>query len=228
MNAALVGAFLPYVSLSASISRLTRPLSREERDLMSPDQILDELKAGNERFRSGRMAGIDYRQQQLASAGGQYPAAVILGCVDSRGPAEIIFDVGIGDIFNTRVAGNVVNDEVLGSLEFACFVAGAKAIVVFGHTGCGAVKGAIDDVEVGHLTGLLTRIKPAIAATTFSGERSSRNAAFVDAVARTNVRLGIDDIRRRSSILAGLEQKGTIRIAGAMYDIATGVVSFST
>jgi carbonic anhydrase len=226
MSAALAGTLLPPVSLAAQFIRLTHPLSRDQRDRMSPDQILDELKAGNERFRSGRMAGIDYRRQQLASAEGQYPAAVVLGCVDSRGPAEIIFDVGIGDIFNARMAGNVVTDDLLGSLEFACAVAGAKAIVLFGHTACGAIKGAIDDVDVGHLTGLLARIKPAIAATTFSGERSSRNAAFVDAVARTNVRLGIEDIRRRSSILAGLEQNGTIRMAAAMYDLATGFVHF--
>jgi carbonic anhydrase len=226
MGAALVGPFLPSLSLSAHISRLTHPLSREQRDGMSPDQILDELKAGNERFRSGRMAGIDYRQQQLASAGGQYPAAVMLGCVDSRGPAEIIFDVGIGDIFNARIAGNVVTDDLLGSLEFACNVAGAKVIVLFGHTACGAVKGAIDDVDMGHLTGLLARIRPAIAATTFNGERSSKNATFVDAVARTNVHLGIEDIRRRSSILTRLEEKGTIKMTGAMYDLATGVVTF--
>jgi len=214
------------VSLTAPINRLTQPLSKDDRDRMSPDQILDELKAGNERFRSGQMAGIDYRQQQLASAAGQYPAAVILGCVDSRGPAEIIFDVGIGDIFNARVAGNVVSDDLLGSLEFACAAAGAKAIVLLGHTACGAIKGAIDNVELGHLSGLLARISPAIAATTFDGERSSRNPAFVDAVARTNVRLGIEEIRRRSSILADLEHKKTIRITGAMYDLATGAVRF--
>src|SRR5262245_8410693 len=227
LGAALAsGAFLSPASLSAQLSRLTRPLSKEQRNQMAPAQILDELRLGNERFRSGRMAGIDYRQQQLASAGGQYPAAVLLGCVDSRGPAEIIFDVGIGDIFNARVAGNVVSDDLLGSLEFACAVAGAKAIVLFGHTACGAVKGAIDNVELGHLSGLLAQIRPAVAATPFDGDRSSRNAAFVDAVARTNVHLGIEGIRRRSSILTGLEQKGTITIVGAMYDLATGVVDF--
>jgi len=225
LSAALVSAFLPRVSLTAPINRLTQPLSKDDRDRMSPDQILDELKAGNERFRSGQMAGIDYRQQQLASAAGQYPAAVILGCVDSRGPAEIIFDVGIGDIFNARVAGNVVSDDLLGSLEFACAAAGAKAIVLLGHTACGAIKSAIDEVELGHLSGLLARISPAIAATTFSGERSSKDPAFVDAVAQTNVRLGLEEIRR-SSILAELEHKKTIRITGAMYDLAMGVVRF--
>jgi carbonic anhydrase len=226
LSAALIGTFLPRVSLTAPINRLTKPLSKDDRDRMSPEQILDELKAGNERFRSGQMAGIDYRQQQLASAAGQYPAAVILGCVDSRGPAEIIFDVGIGDIFNARVAGNVISDDLLGSLEFACAAAGAKAIVLLGHTACGAIKGAIDKVELGHLNRVLARISPAIAATTFSGERSSKNPAFVDAVAQTNVRLGIEEIRQRSSILAELEHTKAIRIAGAMYDLATGAVRF--
>ena len=175
---------------------------------------------------AGKMLPHDYVSQQRTSAAGQYPAAVVLGCVDSRAPAEVLFDVGICDTFNARIAGNVVNDDLLGSMEFACAVAGAKAVVVFGHTACGAVKGAIDDVEMGNLTGLLARIKPAITATTFSGEKSSRNAAYVDAVAHTNVALTLDNIRRRSPLLADLEKKGSIRIAGAMYDLATGNVEF--
>ena len=206
---------------------LAHTLSKEERDRMSPRDVLEELKRGNERFRSGRMLVRDYRRQQLAGAHGQYPAAVILGCIDSRGPAEIIFDAGIGDIFNARIAGNIPTDDLLGSLEFACAVAGAKLVLLFGHTACGAVKGAIDDVELGHLTAVLARIRPAVEATSFHGERSSKSAAFVDAVARTNVRLGIEDIRRRSPILADLENKGSIQIAGAMYDIANGVAEFS-
>ena len=120
------------------------------------------MKKGNERFRTGNMASRDYRDQQRTSAAGQFPAAVVLGCIDSRAPAEIIFDAGIGDTFNARIAGNVVNDDLLGSLEFACAVAGAKVILLFGHTACGAIKGAIDDVEMGNLTGLLARVKPAI------------------------------------------------------------------
>jgi carbonic anhydrase len=193
---------------------------------MTPAQVIDELKKGNERFRSGKMLPHDYRDQQRSSAAGQFPAAVVLGCVDSRAPAEVIFDTGIGDTFNARIAGNVINDDLLGSMEFACAVAGAKVVLLFGHTACGAVKGAIDDVEMGNLTGLLARIKPAISATTFSGDKSSKNAAYVDAVARTNVRLGIENVRRRSPILEGLEKKGTIQIAGAMYDLATGKVEF--
>ena len=221
----LAGAF-PSVAWLSTQPPLARVLSKEQRDRMSPAEVLDELKKGNERFRSGRMLVRDYRKQQLATAAGQYPAAAMLGCIDSRGPAEIIFDAGIGDLFNARIAGNIVTDDLLGSLEFACAVAGAKVVVLFGHTACGAIKGAIDDVEMGNLTGLLNRIKPAIAATTFNGDRSSKNAAFVDAVARTNVRLGVEDIRKRSPILADLERKGTIQITGAMYDLATGAVDF--
>jgi carbonic anhydrase len=168
----------------------------------------------------------NYLDQQRSSAAGQYPAAMVLGCIDSRAPAEVLFDAGIGDTFNGRVAGNVVNDDLIGSMEFACAVAGAKVVLVLGHTACGAVKGAIDDVEMGNLTGLLARIKPAMSATTFSGEKSSKNAAYVDAVARTNVRLGIENIRRRSPILADLEKKETIQITGGMYDVATGAVEF--
>jgi carbonic anhydrase len=172
------------------------------------------------------MVSRDYRDQQRTSAAGQYPAAVVLGCIDSRAPAELIFDAGIGDTFNARIAGNVVNDDLIGSLEFACAVAGARVILLFGHTACGAIKGAIDDVEMGNLTGLLARVKPAISATAFDGERSSKSAAYVDAVARTNVVLGLDGIRRRSPILADLEKKGAIQIVGAMYDLTAGNVEF--
>ena len=204
----------------------TAALTKQERDRMTPAQVLDELKKGNARFLAGKMALRDYRDQQRTSASGQYPTTVVLGCIDSRAPAELIFDAGIGDTFNARIAGNVVNDDLLGSLEFACAVAGAKVLLLLGHTACGAIKGAIDDVEMGNLTGLLARVKPAITATTFAGEKTSKNAAYVDAVAQTNVRLGLDNIRRRSPILADLEKKSTIQIVGAMYDLATGTVQF--
>ena len=184
------------------------------------------MRQGNQRFQSGQLRQRNYRDQQRSSAAGQYPAAVVLGCIDSRAPAELIFDAGIGDTFNARVAGNVINDDLLGSLEFACSVAGAKVILVLGHTACGAIKGAIDDVELGNLTGLLARVKPAITSTNYAGERSSGNAAYIDAVARRNVVLGLETIRRRSPILEGLEAKKTITIGGAIYDVATGVVEF--
>jgi len=201
-------------------------LTKEQRDRMTPPQVIEELKKGNERFRTGKMASRDYLAEKRSSAAGQYPAAVILGCVDSRVPAEIVFDAGIGDTFNGRVAGNVVNDDLLGSMEFACAVSGAKLVLVLGHTACGAIKGAIDDVVLGNLTGLLARIKPAIPETKFEGQKSSKNAAYVDAVARTNVSLARENIRRRSPVLADLEKKGSIQITGAMYDLATGVVEF--
>jgi carbonic anhydrase len=214
---------LSLVQLSASRGG---SLTKEQRDAMTPAQIIDELKKGNERFRTGKMTSRDYLAEKRASAAGQYPAAVVLGCLDSRVPAEIVFDTGIGEIFVGRVAGNVVNDDMLGSMEFACGVSGAKVVLVLGHTACGAVKGAIDDVVLGNLTGLLARIKPAILATKFDGEKSSKNALYVDAVARTNVMLGLGEIRRRSPTLEDLEKKGTIKITGAMYDLSTGLVDF--
>jgi carbonic anhydrase len=209
------------MQLAASLSR---SLTKAERDSLTPLQVLDELKKGNERFRTGKMVARDYRAEKRSSAAGQYPAAVVLGCVDSRVPAEIVFDAGIGDIFTGRVAGNVVNDDMLGSMEFGCAASGAKLVLVLGHTACGAVKGAIDDVVLGNLTGLLARIKPAMTGTKFEGERSSKNATYVDAVARTNVVLSVAEIRRRSPVLETLEQKGAIKIVGAMYDVANGVV----
>jgi carbonic anhydrase len=228
LGTALTLAGASSLALDAQDQNRTTTLTKEQRDSMSPDQVLEELRRGNERFRTGQMIARDYRAQQRSTAEGQFPMAAILGCVDSRVPAEIIFDAGIGDTFTARIAGNIVDDDLLGSLEFACAVAGAKLVVLLGHTACGAVKGAIDDVEMGNLTGLLARIKPAITATaTFHGEKSSKNPAYVDTVARSNVRLGIENIRRRSPILDDLEQKGTIRILGATYDLATGAVQFT-
>ena len=225
----VIGAFA-FSSVVRFPSQLGTPgsgsLTKEQRDRMTPAQVIEKLKKGNERFRTGKMAPRDYLAEKRSSAAGQYPAAIILGCVDSRVPAEIIFDAGIGDTFNGRVAGNVVNDDQLGSMEFACAVSGSKLVLVLGHTACGAIKGAIDDVVLGNLTGLLARIKPAIPGTKFEGEKSSKNPVYVDAVARTNVTLALESIRRRSPVLADLEKKGSIQIAGAMYDLATGVVDF--
>jgi carbonic anhydrase len=203
-------------------------LTKEQRDRLTPDRIIELMKEGNERFRTGKMQSHDYLAQKRASAAGQYPAAVVLSCIDSRAPAEIILDAGIGDTFNARVAGNIINDDLLGSLEFACALAGAKVVLVMGHTACGAIKGAIDSAKLGNLTGLLDKIKPAIDATQFSGERSSKNSAFVDAVAATNVRQTIDEMRRRSEILAGLEKDGKIKIVGSMYQLVGGKVEFYT
>jgi carbonic anhydrase len=224
MSACAIASVTP--ALAQTGARRSGSLTKEQRDRLTPGQVLDEMKNGNERFRTGKMVPRDYRDQQRTSAAGQFPAAVVLGCIDSRAPAELVFDAGIGDTFNARIAGNVVNDDLLGSIEFACAVAGAKVLLLFGHTACGAIKGAIDDVEMGNLTGLLARVKPAISATQFVGEKSSKNLAYVDAVARTNVLLGLDNIRRRSPILGDLEKKGTIQIVGGMYDLTTGMVDF--
>jgi carbonic anhydrase len=184
------------------------------------------MKQGNERFRKGDRLNRNYLAEQKASATEQHPAAVILSCIDSRAPAEVIMDLGIGDVFNSRVAGNISNDDILGSMEFACKVAGAKVVLVMGHTSCGAIKGAIDGVKLGNLTGLLAKIRPAVEATTFAGEHSSKDPAFVDAVAKRNVELTMVAIRERSSILRDLESMKTIQIAGAMYNLETAIVEF--
>jgi carbonic anhydrase len=197
---------LPGLSFAAA-------LSKDERDKLTPAQIIDSLKQGNQRFRDGKMHPHDYLEQKRTSAAGQYPAAAILSCIDSRAPAEIIFDMGIGDAFNARIAGNIVNEDLLGSLEFACALAGAKVILVMGHTACGAIKGAIDNAKLGNLTNLLDTIKPAVAATQY-------------AVAKTNVRLTMEAIRRRSDVLAGLEKDGKVTVAGAMYYLVGGRVEF--
>ena len=204
----------------------TDALSKEERDKLTPDQVIELLKRGNQRFRSGTTEPHDYLAQKRTSADGQYPAAAILGCIDSRAPAEILFDGRIGDAFNARIAGNIVNDDLLGSLEFACAVAGAKLVVVLGHTACGAIKGAIDNARLGHLTGLLNEIKPAVDATPYEGDRTGSNQEFVDRVAQTNVRLTVAAIRTRSDTLAGLERDGKIKIVGWMYNLVGGRVEF--
>lgn len=201
-------------------------LTKAQRDQMSPDQIIAAAKRGNERFRSGVRKNRNYLNEQKASASGQYPAAVLLSCIDSRAPAEVIMDLGLGDIFNCRIAGNIANPDILGSMEFACKLAGAKVVLVMGHTACGAIKGAIDNVKLGNLTGLLDKIQPAVQATSFSGERSSKNYAFVDAVARTNVQMTVDNIRKNSAVLTELERGGTIKITGAMYNLDTGALEF--
>jgi carbonic anhydrase len=219
--AALVGAS-PWTSAA-----LADPQTKEQRDKMTPEEILEEMKLGNARFRKGETKR-NFLAEQKASAKGQFPAAVILGCIDSRAPAEIIMDLAIGNVFNSRIAGNIANEDILGSMEFACKVAGAKVVLVMGHTACGAIMGAIDNVELGNLTALLAKIRPAVKATAFDGERTSKNAAFVDAVARKNVELTMAQIPEKSPVLRELQAKRTIKIAGAMYNLETGVVEFFT
>ena len=163
-----------------------------------------------------------------ATAQGQYPAAIVFSCVDSRAPAELILEFGIGYIFSGRVAGNVADEDILGSMEFACKVAGSKVMLVMGHTACGAIKGAIDGVQLGNLTALLAKIRPAIEATQDKGERTAKNYAFVNPVARQNVLMTIANIQERSSVLRDLESNGSIKVAGSMYNLETGIVEFLT
>lgn len=194
---------------------------------MTPQSALDALLDGNRRFVEGKPARRDSKDQIARTSGGQWPFAAILSCIDSRVPAELVFDQGIGDMFSARVAGNVVNPDILGSLEFACKVAGAKLVLVLGHTSCGAVKGACDGVELGNLSGLLARVGPAIEAVTEPGEaeqRNSSNAGFVQDVAEHNVRVALRDLAEQSAVLGEMLAAGEIAVAGAMYDVATGEV----
>jgi carbonic anhydrase len=200
-------------------------LTRAERDALSPEEVLGRLREGNRRFAAGRRLDRDLVYERHATAPGQYPMAAVLSCIDSRSPAELIFDAGLGDLFTARVAGNALNPDLAGSLEFACHVAGARAVVVVGHTSCGAVKGAIDDVQLGNLTGLLARIQPAVRAVTgVPGPRTSANAAFVDAVAARHVVLTVDEIRRTSPLLRQMESERKIALAGAMHALDSGRV----
>ena len=185
---------------------------------MTPEKALGMLKEGNQRFMKRTKDQRDLHEQIFVTSFGQYPFGVVLGCVDSRVPLELVFDLGIGDIFGIRIAGNFVNEDILGSMEFACKVVGSKHILVLGHTSCGAVKGAYDAVEMGNLTGLVNKIKPAVEA--------AGPDADLDQIAKKNVELTIEQIYQRSPILKELTEKGEIGISGGMYDVSTGEVTF--
>ena len=206
---------------------LTAPLTAETQAALTPMEVLQLLKDGNERFVSGTAIERNYLAQVRATAGGQYPMASILGCIDSRVPHEIIFDKGVGDIFSARVAGNFVNTDILGSLEFATAAAGSKVGGVLGHTECGAVKGACDGVELGNLTSTLANIAPAIyAVDDIEGERTSANKDYVQAVAHQNVEMTVRNMVERSPVMHGLVEQGKLIVIGAMHDVATGEVVF--
>ena len=201
--------------------------TQEEQKALSPDTVIQRLKAGNKRFVENNVTARDHSKMVRATAGGQYPKSVVLSCLDSRIPVEDVFDKGIGDMFVARNAGNIVNEDLLGSMEYACKVSGAKLILVMGHSGCGAVKSAIDDVKMGNITAMLAKIKPAVALTeNFNGERNSKNGPFTDEVGKNNVLNTIETIKQRSQILKEMLDKGEIKIAGAFYDIKSGVVTF--
>lgn len=202
-------------------------MSKEAQTEATPDSVLKELMAGNERYVKGELTKQDFKAQRDVTVSGQYPKAVVLACIDSRVPVETVFDQGIGDIFVGRVAGNVENVDQLGSMEFATKLAGSKVVMVLGHTNCGAVKGACDGAELGNLTELLRKIKPAVEAVEGHEKegRNSKNKKFVNEVVEKNVNLTVSDIRDRSKVLADLEKEGKIKIVGAMYDLHTGKVT---
>jgi carbonic anhydrase len=201
-------------------------LTKEERDALSPDDVLKSFELGNVRFINSDLTARDHSAQVREAAIGQFPKAFVLSCVDSRVPVEDVFDRGIGDIFVGRVAGNFVNEDLLGSMEFACKVAGAKLILVLGHEYCGAVKAAIDDVELGNITAMVSNIRPAVEQVAYEGDRSSGNEEFVHMVCESNVRRTIEQIRLNSPILQEMEENGQIKIVGAIYDMEVGVVEF--
>ena len=202
-------------------------LTQEQQDQLTPDEVIQMLKDGNRNFVTDTLTSRDHSMQVRAATNGQYPIAIILSCVDSRVPVEDIFDRGIGDIFVARVAGNFANTDILGSMEYACKVSGSKLVLVLGHEYCGAIKSAIDGVELGNITPMLENIKPAIEHFTgYTGDRTSNNDDYVHLVSEQNVRMTIEYIRKNSMILNGMEQNGEIKIVGAMYDMDSAVVSF--
>ncbi|MEN8858484.1 MAG: carbonic anhydrase family protein [Flavobacteriaceae bacterium] len=203
--------------------------TQETQAAITPDAAIDLLKEGNQRFQTNKEVNRNLLEQVAETSTGQYPFATILHCVDSRVSAELVFDQGIGDIFSIRIAGNFVNEDILGSMEFTCKLAGTKVIVVLGHTACGAVKGACDDARLGNLTTLLSKLKPAVEAVSEPSDanlRNSKNIDFVNNVAEKNVYMTINNIRMKSPVLQEMEEYGDIKIVGAMYDIKDGSVTF--
>jgi carbonic anhydrase len=202
-------------------------LTKEIQSSITPEDALKRLKEGNERFVANRKAERDLLQQVAETGEGQYPFAIVLGCVDSRVPPEVIFDQGIGDIFSARIAGNFVNEDILGSMEFATKVAGARLILVLGHTQCGAIMGAVDDAQLGNLTGMLAKLMPAVDASLPPDKsRSSSDAELVQAVTVKNVELTLEAIRAKSPVLKEMLDAGEIQLVGGVYDVKTGKVTF--
>ena len=221
----IAGSFI--ISTTANAGGGSNALTREQQAAITPAKALSMLKQGNQRFVSGDMTDIDYVAQVKQTSAGQFPFASIVSCLDSRIPPAIVFDRGIGDLFVARVAGNFVNDDILGSLEFAAKLAGSKIIVVMGHTECGAVKGACDGAQLGLLTATLANINPAVQAKAGNySPANSSNDKFVDAVAEENVRLNMKKLRDRSVVLREMIDKGEIALVGAMYGIDTGEIKF--
>lgn len=214
----------PTVPIKAEPYAPGKTLTRGVQAGITPDSAIAILKEGNARFAAGKTLRRDYKSQVSQTALGQYPFASFVACIDSRSTPEQVFDLGVGDAFSTRVAGNIVNEDILGSLEYASKVAGSRLVVVLGHTNCGAIKGACDDVKMGNLTALLDKFKPVVLATQTEGERTSKNNQFVRDVTDLNVKQTVEAIRTRSPILREMEEQGKIRIVGALYDTSSGKV----
>ncbi len=208
-------------------ANIGRVMTQADQAALTPDQVLASLKQGNQRFLSGDITSRDHSAEVRSAASGQFPKAIVLSCVDSRIPVEDVFDRGIGDIFVARVAGNFENTDILGSMEFATLVSGAKLVLVMGHSDCGAVKAAIDGVELGNITAMLENIQPAIdSLASYPGDKSSSNPEFVHMVTQRNIEISIADIRMRSAVISDLEKEGQVKIVGALYDMATGEIAF--
>ncbi len=204
-----------------------KPHTKETQASLTPEMAFQILKEGNERFTNNLKVNRNLLQQLNETSKEQYPFAVILSCIDSRTSAELIFDQGFGDLFSIRIAGNIVNEDILGSMEFACKIAGAKIVVVLGHSGCGAIKGACDDIKLGNLTTLIGKLKPAMAHVQEpTANRNSKNLEFVEKVAAANVCLTIANIKHRSEILREMQDNNEIAIVGGMYEIQTGSIKF--
>ena len=203
--------------------------TKQTQEAMSPDAALQALKDGNNRFITSTQVSRDLMQQVAETSTGQYPFATVLHCIDSRVSAELVFDQGIGDLFSIRIAGNFVNEDILGSMEFATKLAGTKVVVILGHTACGAVKGACDHAKLGNLTGMLEKIAPAVSQVKDPADaslRTSSNIDFVNRVAVKNVHMAIDNLRAMSPVLKEMEAAGEIKVVGAMYHIENGQVDF--
>ena len=203
--------------------------TKETQESMTPNKAINFLKEGNQRFQNNLKANRNLLEQVNDTSDGQFPFATILSCIDSRVSAELVFDQGLGDIFSVRIAGNFVNEDILGSMEFGCKLAGTKLVVVLGHTACGAIKGACDHARLGNLTALINKIEPAVEAVTEPKDESLRNSSnidFVNEVAEKNVLMTIDNIRSSSPVLAEMEKNNEIKIVGGMYDIKTGAEKF--
>ena len=214
--------------VSSEVKRNDSALTKERQSNLTIDEIIQQFKDGNERFLKGTTIQNDFHKQvEQTGSQGQFPKAIVLSCIDSRAPAEVIFDKGIGDIFGTRVAGNYADEGIIGGIEYACKVAGAKVIIVLGHTDCGAVKSACDNVKLGNITYVMDEIKPAVDSVKgIAGERNSANKDFVKDVTKKNVQLTMKKILEDSEILSELAKEGKVKIIGAVYDVKTGKVEF--